>query len=127
MSIDYAGKRGIHESGDLPDVSEGIQMFFQRIEIFLVRKQNDKGFLQEDLDPISTQGVRMSQTPQQLAMHPEGERDWKWSMLYMVPEPELKVDDIVKIHGVKYRVMQRSRNKEYGCVSYELLEDYDEE
>ena len=126
MSIDYAGKRGIHESGDLPDVSEGIQMFFQRIELELIRKQNDGGFLQEDADPISTQGVRITQTPQQLAMHPEGERDWKWSNLFMVPEPRLKVDDRVKIQGVKYRVMNRADNKEYGCMQYELLEDYDD-
>lgn len=127
MRIVSANKMKVYDSNDLPDMSEGVQMFFQNIFIEILHKQNSEGFLQEFAKPVRTQGVRVTQTPQQLAMKPEGQRDWKWSNLFMLPEPKLRVDDIVKIQGTKYRVMQKSDNKEYGVCSYELLEDYNDE
>lgn len=127
MKIDCANKRNITESPDLPDVSAGIQMYFQPFRIGLVYKQNNRGYLQEFINTFQTQGFRIAQSPQQLALKPEGERDWKWSTLFMLPEPSLKVDDVVTIQKVRYRVMQKRDNKEYSCVEYELLQDYDED
>jgi len=119
----------VSESNDLPDMSQGVQMFFQNIVIELIYKQNDHGFLDETPTVIKTQGVRVTQTSRQLAMKPEGERKWKWSTLFMVPDPKrsLKEDDRLKIHGIKYRVMSDTSNLEYGVASFELIEDYDEE
>lgn len=127
MKIIPANRGKICDANDLPDMSQGVQMFFQNIIIDLVYKQNDEGFLDETLNQIKTQGVRYSQTPRQLAMKPEGERKWKWSILYLLPDPKLKVDDKIKIHGIKYRVMTAMENQEYGVMSYELIEDYNEE
>lgn len=127
MIINRASKRPISESNDLPDMSAGIQMFFQKIVIEIVFKRNVDGYLKEETNTIKTQGVRVTQTSQQLAIKPEGERHWKWSNLFLVPGSKLEVDYIVKIQDVKYRVMQKKDNKEYSVTEYELLQDYEKE
>ena len=125
IKINPANRRNISQSPDvMVDASVGVQMFFQKILIELVYKQNEDGFLEEFVNPIYTMGVRISMTSRQLAVKPEGERKWKWSTLYTVPFPEINVDDIIQISGIKYRVMSSQANQEYGCRAYELLEDY---
>lgn len=125
MKIDRANKRNVNDATDLPDVSQGVQMFFQNIKIDLVRKINENGYLKEHKHCILTQGVRQTFTPRQLAMKPEGQRTWKWSRLHMLPEPKLKLDDIANIRGTKYRVMSSVDQSEYGFMEYDLIEDYE--
>lgn len=127
MKIIPANKTTVYNAHDLPDMSEGVMSFFQNIIIELIYKQNNEGFLSETPDVIHTQGVRFSQSSRELAMKPEGERKWKWSTLYLLPEPPLKVDDKVRIFGIVYRVMSSTGNTEYNVCSYELIEDYDAE
>lgn len=125
MLINPANRRNITQSPDVAvDVSEGVQMFFQKLIIEIVIKINNRGFLEEETSTISTLGTRVTQTARQLAMKPEGERKWKWSDLYLVPGQTPRVDDIIRIQGIEYRVMSSSNNKEYGVESFELLEDY---
>lgn len=124
MIIDRANKRNITEANDLPDVSSGVQMFFQNIKIDIVRKRNEDGYLKEKKECLLAQGVVQIFTPAQLAMKPEGERTWKWRKLHMTSHPKLKLDDIVEIKGIKYRVMDMEDFSEYGVVSYDLQEDY---
>lgn len=125
--IDRANKRNTNDANDLPDMSAGVQMFFQNIKIEIVHKRNESGYLKEKTKCILTQGVRQTFTPAQLAMKPEGQRTWKWSKLHTLPEPKLNLDDIVKIRDVSYRVMTRADQSEYGFVEYDLLEGYENE
>jgi hypothetical protein len=127
MKIDCGNKRSISQSSDLPDVSSGIQLWFQPLKIGPVFKQNKDGYLEEFLSVFKTQGVLQTLTPQQLAMKPEGERTWKWRKLHMLPEPKLRVDDIVIIGETSYRVMDKEDNSQYGVTSYDLQEDYVDE
>lgn len=127
MKIDSANKRNVNDANNLPDLSGGVQMFFQNIKIDIVKKRNDLGYLKEYKKCILTQGVRQTMTPAKLAIKPEGERTWKWSTLHTLPEPKLELDDIIKIRDVKYRVMSMENQAEYGFVAYELLEDYEDE
>ena len=127
MRIDRATKRSIDESPDLLDMSDGVQMFFQSIKIDIIHKYNEDGYIRDKKKCIITQGVRVTMSPAQLMMRPEGERTWRWSKLFTLPEPRLKLDDIVQVRGVKYRVMSMENNSEYGVMSYDLLEDYQNE
>lgn len=127
MKINSANKRAVGEANDLPDMSGGIQMYYQKLVLNLVTTQNDKGYARELLRPIYTMGVRVTQTARQLALKPEGERSWKWSTLYTEPGTGLSNDDIVSVQGTRYRVTSNRDNKEYGCMEYELLEDYTNE
>lgn len=127
MKIDRANKRNILEANDLPDLSIGVQMFFQNIKIDIVRKINVDGYLKEKKICILTQGVRQTMTPAQLSMKPEGQRTWRWSKLHTLPDPRLFLDDIANIRGIKYRVMSMENQSEYGFVAYDIVEDYTDE
>ena len=123
--IDNANRRSIDETPDLPDVSTGVQMFFQKMTIFLIHKEQIDGYTDESKKKVVvTEGVRVPFSPQQLALKPEGERGWRFSKLYCVPNLRLKLDDIVESREVKYRVMASEDFSEYGYVSYDLVEDY---
>lgn len=127
MKIHNANQRNVNYANDLPDVSAGVEMFFQSIKMHKVRKHNEDGYLVERKNCILTQGVRQTFTPAQLAMKPEGQRTWRWSKLHILPEPKLNLDDIVEIRGIKYRVMTMDNHAEYGVISYDLVEDYKDE
>lgn len=127
MKIDRANKWNVNYANDLPDVSEGVQMFFQTIKMHRVTKHNEDGYLVERKHCILTQGVRQTFTLAQLAMKPEGQRTWRWSKLHILPNPKLALDDIVEIRGIHYRVMTMDNHAEYGVISYDLIEDYKDE
>lgn len=124
MKIDSAKKRNISESIDLPDLSTGVQMFFQPLIISKIYKQNNKGYLEEFLNTFRTQGVIQTLSVAQLAMKPEGQRTWQWRKLHTVSEPKLKLDDLIVIKKIRYRVMSMEDNNQYGVISYDLQEDY---
>lgn len=122
--IDRANKRKVIDLIDLPDVSNGVQMFFQPIKINVVCKTQIDGYTQETTRCITAQGVRQSFSADQLALKPEGERTWRFSKLYCTPDVALKLDDIIYIRGVKYRVMGSADWAEYGFSEFDLVEDY---
>ena len=124
MRIPYASKKSISESPDLPDVSSGIQMYLQTLQIGLVHKQNTNGYLEEFINTFRTQGVIQTLSPAQLAMKPEGQRTWQWRKLHTTPELKLKLDDIIIVHKIRYRVMDMEDNRQYGVSSFDLQEDY---
>lgn len=127
MRINCGNKRNISQSSDLPDVSPGIEMFFQPLIISKVYKQNNKGYLEEFLNTFRTQGVIQTLSPAQLAMKPEGQRTWQWRKLHTLSEPRLKLDDIIYIYKIRYRVMDMEDNSQYSVISYDLQEDYSDE
>jgi hypothetical protein len=127
MRIDSGKKRNISESIALPEVSDGVQYFFQPLVIGKVFKQNKKGYLEEFINTFRTQGVIQTLTPAQLAMKPEGQRTWQWRKLHLLSEPRLKLDDVIIIRKIRYRVMDMEDNSQYGVCSYDLQEDYSSE
>lgn len=128
MKINSASQRGINESPDLPDMTTGVEMFFQNLTVGIVyKKQNNEGYLQEFVKEVQTQGVIQTMSPAQLAMKPEGQRTWQWRKLHMLPKPRLILDGIVVIRKVRYRVMDVEDNSQYGVVSYDIQEDYSNE
>lgn len=63
--------------------------------------------------------------PRLLAMKPEGERSWKWWMLWT--EKLLGVDDVlVDSENDKYRVMSVGNWIGGGYREYHLLQDFDD-
>lgn len=109
---------------DLPDVSDAVQLFLQPMKMDLVRKEQVDGYTQETTKCLTGLAVRQPFTAQQLAIKPEGERHWKWSTLHAEIDICLKLDDIVKIRDVKYRIMERLDWTEYGYNEYHMVEDY---
>lgn len=121
--IQSAGKKTLKVTTFGPDVSSSVSSILSSIRIGIVEKTQINGKTQEI--PIYRDAVANIQPmKQQMAIRKEGERSWKWFELYALPDLDLKTDDIVVLFGIGYRVMGKVDWKEYGYISYELIEHY---
>ena len=57
---------------------------------------------------------------------PEYDRAWKWWSFIVQAGPLLKIDDIIEISGVGYRIKEISDWSESGFQKYKAIEDYRE-
>jgi hypothetical protein len=119
-----AKNKTLSEQNDLPDVSPGIDMFLQPVQLGIITKKQVSGYTQESIYWISTKAVRQAFTAQQLLLRPEGERAWKWYTIHLLVDTVLKPDDIIKLHGMRMRIMEKLDYKEYGFVEYHAIEDF---
>jgi hypothetical protein len=119
-----ASKRKLSDLPALPDVSGSISMFLQKITLGIVTKKQVSGLTQEKIEYICTQAVRQAFSAQQLVLRPEGERAWKWYTIHMLADYILKTDDIIILHGMRMRIMEKLDYKEYGYIEYHAIEDY---
>ncbi len=110
--------------GSLPNVSDALMSWFQQMTFTLITKSVINHELVEIGTDYSTMGVRQPFTPQQLAMKPEGQRQWLWETMHTLPGITLKVDDVIVFSGVRYRVMQKLDWKEYGFTELHIVQDY---
>ena len=111
-------------SSGLPDVSAGVEHFFQPITVDLVVKTQTDGYTEEEKKRYKTQGTVQPFSAKELKILPEGQRGWKWTMLHCLPGLCLDLDDIVIIRGVRSRVMGSKDFSEYGYKEYHLAEGY---
>lgn len=110
--------------GTLPNVSDVILNWFQAMVFTIVTKTIVNFQLVETGDDINFQGVWQPFSPQQLALKPIGERDWKWFMVHASPNLALTPDQVITYQGTQYRVKEKLDYTNYGYVQYNLIEDY---
>ncbi len=123
--ISNAANRPLFDkSGTIPDVSGGLQDYFQPMQFIPVAK-TVAGFQALEIpDPINFQGTWQPFTERQLLLRPEGQRAWSWFTLHADPVLTLQVDDVVLWNGKQTRVMGRTDYGLYGYVEYKLVQDY---
>lgn len=109
----------------LPNVSEVLPDWFQKMTFDVVTKTIVNYEVVEVLTTISTEGVRQPMSAQSISIKPEGQRAWKWETLHCLPNVKLNIDDIVIFNGVKYRVMNQWNWDEYGYLEYEICQAYE--
>lgn len=110
--------------GTLPDVSDALLNYFQKMVFTRITKQIIN-FKNVEV-PIDTDflGVWQPFTDQQLQMKSEGQRKWKWFLLHADPSLSLKPDEVVNYQNVQYRVMAKKDYTNYGYIEYHLINDY---
>ncbi len=127
MKLEKASLKPLKQAvSGLPDMGSALLGIFYPITAVTLCKAQIDGFVKEIETSVQTQGVIQPQSPQQVAMKPEGFRAWKWMDLHCLPDLILKPDDIVKIDGVRYRVMSIYPYSQYGFMHYELGQNYEE-
>lgn len=110
--------------GTLPNVSEALLNWFQILTFTkVVKSVADFGLVETECE-VSFRGVKQNMSPQRLSMKPEGQRSWNWETIHAQVDLILKTDDVISFGGVPYRVMAKADYKEYGYVSYDIVEDY---
>lgn len=110
--------------GNLPNMGDALLSWFQAMTFTVVTKQTVNFVVVETGTDVSFQGVWQPFGPQDLAIKPRGERDWKWFMVHADPTLVLSPDDVVKYQGTQYRVKEKLDYVPYGYVQYNLIQDF---
>ena len=119
-----AKDKTLRQSTSLPDVQGSVDMLLQPIKLGVVTKNQVNGLTVEETEWTWTKAVRQAYSAEQLIILPEGQRSWKWYTIHALPDLVLKTDDIIVMHGMRMRVMERLDYLEYGFVEYHAIEDY---
>lgn len=128
MKIKNAKDRDLEElSASLPDMSDSVRMFFQKMKVYTITKEQVDGYTVETKSCKITDAVKVPLSPETIAVKPEGQRSWKWYSLHCVTDLCLKTDDIVELSLKSYRVQSVSNYSEYGYFEYQIVEDYVDE
>jgi len=108
----------------LPNLSSPVAYFSQPMQITIVTKKTQGGDVIESYDTIQTRGVSTPFRPEELEFVEEGQRSWLWRKLHILPSIVLKIDDIIIINGLRFRVARQYPFNEYGFCRYDVQEDY---
>lgn len=108
----------------MPQMQSTIFGFEETIQFQLIKKTVVDHDLVESNKirvPLFFEGSLQSIHPRQLMIKPEGERAWKWRVLYTDFEMDLEtvIEDST---GIQYRVMTKSDWNQAGYFMYELIE-----
>lgn len=119
-----AKDKNLRQSTSLPDVGGSVNMLLQPIKLGVVTKKQVNGLTVEETEWTWTKAVRQAYSSEQLVILPEGQRSWKWYTIHALPDLVLNTDDIIVMHRLRMRVMEKLDYLEYGFVEYHAIEDY---
>ena len=111
----------------LPNLSNPIRAYMQPMILVKVTKSIVDYEESEVRTVIKTRGVRQPLPPQELEILQRGQRAWKWECLHLLPNVDLKPDDIVLYKDVRYRVKEKYDCTEYGYIEYSICQDFEED
>lgn len=108
----------------MPNLLRTIQHFGETLRFTIVKKTVQDGDLIETSKvkvPLYFDGTLQPVPPQKLLVKPEGERKWKWWVMYS--DLKLDVDWIIEDSSqISYRVMSITDWHRAGYYQYELTE-----
>lgn len=109
----------------LPNMQDALEGLMQPVVAEKVLKQIFDGRVQETVCQVaSTQAVKQPFTARQLSIRPEGQRAWPWFTIHIKTDFILKVDEIFKLNGIRFRVMEVYNFSEYGYMQYSVVQGY---
>ena len=108
---------------NLPNMADIIESWEYAIEALLIQKINKDYEIIEITKKITFNGILQANN-QQLNIKEIGERSWGNFTLHT--KYNFRLDDIILMNGIKYRVVGVSpyQDNNYGYFEYQLLEDY---
>ena len=126
--IDLGANRAIDLSqGDLPNMAEVLDSWFQFITVEKVGKVTDTYTAFQTVEtttPVPFRGLIIPQKSWQIQIKPIAQRTWKFYDLYADTAIPLYTDDVILYHGNQYRVIGMVDWSIYGYFSYELAQDW---
>lgn len=111
----------------LPNLSNPIRAYMQPMVLVKVTKAIVNYEETEVRTEIVTRGVRQPLPPQELEILQRGQRAWKWECLHLLPNVDLKPDDIVLYKNIRYRVKEKYDCTEYGYIEYLICQDFEDD
>lgn len=110
--------------GTLPNMADTIANWFQLLVFEKIVKTVVGFAVQETTTPVQFQGVVYTEPKRKLIMAPDGQRLWKVKTVVCWPSAPIGPDDVVLYENVQYRVLASADYKQYGFMSYDLVQDY---
>ncbi len=123
MIITNAKDQTLDPAGGLPDMGDALRAWFRPLTFTVIEKTVVNFQNVEAETDYTTQGVKQPLDARKLEMKPEGQRGWDWQAIHTLPEPELFLDDVMVIGGVRYRVLGKWNWKDYGYIEYHVVQD----
>jgi thiazole synthase ThiGH ThiG subunit len=111
----------------LPNLSNPVRAYMQRLTLVKISKEIVDYEEKEVQTVINTRGVRQPLDPQELEILQRGQRAWKWECLHVLPNADLKPDDVVLYKGARYRVKEKYDYSEYGYIEYLIAQTFEED
>lgn len=109
--------------GGLPDVSAAVMTLLQPVNVMTVTQQMINGYYEPLTQIIATQ-ASIQPLPQELAIKMEGERNWQWSLIHILPNIDLNNNDLITLFGRQYKVMKKEKWTQYGYLAYYVVENF---
>lgn len=109
--------------GGLPQVGAAVEYLLQPVTVQVVTQQLINGYYQPLKNSIDTQ-ASIQPMPQNLAIKMEGERNWNWSLIHILPNVDLQNNDFITLFGTTYKVMGRENWFQYGYIVYRVIESF---
>ena len=108
----------------LPNMSAAVMAWMQPMTGTVITSTIDNYVTLEVATEAEFLGVRVPLSAQKLEKKPEGQRAWRWEVLYTVPEFLLSPNDVIVFRGNRYRVDAKLDYSEYGYFEYHIVQDY---
>jgi hypothetical protein len=110
--------------GGLPDVSAAVMSLLQPVSVNLVLQQLINGYYQPIKNVIVQTQASIQPLPQELAIKMDGERNWRWSLIHILPNVVLNNNDLITLFGIQYKVMKKENWSQYGYLDYFVVENF---
>lgn len=110
----------------LPNMSATVRSYFRPMKLVRVQKTVGGFEVAEERVELDCQGTIQPFSARELKLKAEGQRSWNWQMLHTTPDVDMKNDEEFIYRGTRYRVMSQSGYSDFGYISYELVQDYNE-
>ena len=110
--------------GGLPDVGAAVMTLLQPVNVQVGIQQLVNGYYKPIFRNIDTQ-ASIQPLPQELAIKMEGERNWRWHLIHILPNVILNNNDTITLFGIQAKVMKKENWTQYGYISYIVVENYD--
>jgi hypothetical protein len=95
----------------------------QPVNVMTVTQQMINGYYKPISQTIATQ-ASIQPLPQELALKMEGERNWRWSLIHILPNVDLQNNDLITLFGIQYKVMKKEAWFQYGYLAYYVVEGF---
>lgn len=119
-------------SSGQPVMNEATLDFFRPITIEVVTSDpqgsedpTQDGVAKETVRAVRTSGCVQPGDSEKLQILSEGERARDAALLHTMPDFNVPLDTIIRVDGMRYRIMKKKDHRQNGFVRYELLEDYE--
>jgi hypothetical protein len=109
---------------NVPNMRGAVINWFRPFRGVVVTTTIVEGLSTEVSRPFNCAGFFKPMKARDVLIKPEGDRAFRWFVLYTGREIDFKPNDVVIRKGVPYRVMGPWQLEDYGIKRYELVEDY---